>query len=50
MKKIILLCLSMLLLTFYGCKEEDVTILKTHLYQVKIWLKEFLTTKVPTVF
>lgn len=28
MKKIILLCLSMLLVTSYGCKEEDVTILK----------------------
>lgn len=36
MKKIILLCLSMLLLTFYGCKEEDVTILKTHLYYYNI--------------
>lgn len=37
MKKIILLCLSMLLLTFYGCKEEeDVTILKTHLYHYNI--------------
>ncbi len=36
MKKIILLCLSMFLVTFYGCKEEDVTILKTHLYYYNI--------------
>ena len=36
MKKIILLCLSMLLVTSYGCKEEDVTILKTHLYYYNI--------------
>lgn len=36
MKKIILLCLSILLLTSVGCKEEDVTILKTHLYYYNI--------------
>ena len=41
MKKIVYLFLSMFLVTFYGCKEEE---------EVKIWLKEFLTTKVPTVF
>lgn len=36
MKKIILLCLSMFLVTFYGCKEDENIILKTHLYHYNI--------------
>ena len=35
MKKIILLCLSMFLATFYGCKEDENIILKTHLYYLE---------------
>lgn len=36
MKKIILLCLSMLLLTFYGCKEEEDPILRSYYYYYNI--------------
>ena len=36
MKKIILLCLSMLLVTFYGCKEEEDPILRSYYYYYNI--------------
>ena len=36
MKKIILLCLSMLLVTSYGCKEEEDPILRSYYYYYNI--------------
>lgn len=36
MKKIILLCLSMFLVTFYGCKEEEDPILRSYYYYYNI--------------